>query len=190
MYVYFIRAGDRYVKIGKSNDPISRLRGLQTANPNELTLMGAIRCESEVESLRLERELQEYWAHRVPEKVGEWFSLQWTELKWLAGFLLRNNATTKPVPITPERIDQPPDRVPDSSKQLARVWTEAELAVYLQVSEGTVARERKRGKLKYTRIGTKIRFSEEQIQEYLKGQEGTADPRLKPKLAIVRKLLG
>lgn len=186
MYVYFIRAGDRYVKIGKSNDPIARLRGLQTANPNELTLMGAIRCESEPESLRLERELQDYWAHRVPEKVGEWFSLQWTELKWLAGFLVSNNATTKPVPITPERIDPPSDRVPDFSKQLARVWTEAELAAHLQVCEGTIVRERKRGKLKYTPIGKKIRFTEAQVLEYLNSQERAADPRQKPKLSVVK----
>lgn len=71
-----------------------------------------------------------------------------------------------------------------------KLWTEAELAAHLQVSEGTVVRERKRGRLKYTRIGTKIRFSEEQIQEYLKGQECASDPRQKPKLAVVKKLLG
>lgn len=68
-----------------------------------------------------------------------------------------------------------------------RLWTEAELAAYLQVGASTVARARKSGKLKYIRIGTKIRFSEEQIQEYLKAQEGVADPRQKPKLAIVRR---
>lgn len=67
-----------------------------------------------------------------------------------------------------------------------KLWTEAELAAHLQVSEATVVRERKRGKLKFTRIGTKIRFTEEQIQEYLKDQEGSADPRQKPKLALVK----
>jgi len=71
-----------------------------------------------------------------------------------------------------------------------RLWTEAELATHLQVSEGTVARERKRGKLKYTRIGTKIRYTDAQIADYIKGQEGKADPRQKPKLAVVNKLLG
>jgi excisionase family DNA binding protein len=73
---------------------------------------------------------------------------------------------------------------------MTRLWTEAELAAHLQVSERTVVRERESGRLKYTRIGTKIRFTEEHIQEYLKAQEGTADPRQKPALAVVRKLLG
>lgn len=67
-----------------------------------------------------------------------------------------------------------------------RLWTKSELAAYCQVSEATITRAHKSGKLKYTRIGTKIRFSEEQVQEYLKAQEGAADPRQKPVLALVK----
>ena len=68
-----------------------------------------------------------------------------------------------------------------------KLWTEAELATYCQVSQATIKRERQRGRLKYTRIGTKIRYTDAQIADYLKDQEGKADPRQKPKLAIVGK---
>lgn len=187
MYVYFIRSGQRYVKIGKSNDPITRMRGLQTANPNELSLMGAIRCDSEKTSLRLERELQDYWAHKVPEKMGEWFSLEWAAMQWLTGFLHRNGATTKPEPVASEMPAPSTERVAAHAKPLMKLWTEVELAAYLGVTPMTVGRERRRGRLQFTRIGKKIRFTDDHVRDYLASRECTAPDHTVPKLSIVKK---
>lgn len=67
-----------------------------------------------------------------------------------------------------------------------KLWTEAELAAAWQVSEATVVRERKRGKLKYTLIAKKIRYTDAQVHEYLNSQERAAEPKLKLKLSVVK----
>jgi hypothetical protein len=92
MYVYFIRSGSRYVKVGKSNNPLSRMRSLQTASPTKLELLGAVRCNNEGDSFRVERELQSFFAQQLPEKEGEWFSFEWSAMKWLNRYLVANNA--------------------------------------------------------------------------------------------------
>jgi excisionase family DNA binding protein len=50
---------------------------------------------------------------------------------------------------------------------LPRLWTEAELAGYLGVNPETVARERRRGKLRGRKIGAGIRFTDQDVLEYL-----------------------
>lgn len=71
---------------------------------------------------------------------------------------------------------------------LPKLYTEAEVAEYLGINEQTVARERKRGRLGYTLVAKKIRFTAEHIQEYLRSRECTSESaRKKPLLAVVKK---
>lgn len=64
-HVYFIRAADA-IKIGFSIDPPGRLASLQTSNPEDLHLMGAVRGTTADE-----RELHVMFCHL--RLRGEWF---------------------------------------------------------------------------------------------------------------------
>lgn len=73
MFVYFIRtrAKPPMVKIGKANDPQSRMAELQTGCPYNLELIGKIPCKSEAHAFEIEES-----AHHVFRKFrvrGEWF---------------------------------------------------------------------------------------------------------------------
>lgn len=73
--------------------------------------------------------------------------------------------------------------------ELPKLYTESEVATYLGVDEQTVARERRRGRLGYTRVAKKIRFTDEHIREYLRNRECTATPKKKrrqPELVHLR----
>lgn len=66
-WVYFVRRGTSGgVKIGYAENPHSRMRGMQTANEDELFLLGAIKGGREVE-----QELHRRFA--AGRKRGEWF---------------------------------------------------------------------------------------------------------------------
>ncbi len=70
-YVYFIQTEDGPIKIGVAWDVADRLRHLQTANPTELVVLNAVRCESKAAAKVLERTL-----HRQLQNFhirGEWF---------------------------------------------------------------------------------------------------------------------
>lgn len=54
--------------------------------------------------------------------------------------------------------------------QLPKLYTEREVADYLEVSIETVRRERRRGNISHTKIGKKIRYTQQHIQEYLHEQ--------------------
>lgn len=73
MYVYFLRTTGkpRRIKIGKANNPIERVKTLQTGCPYPITIEGAIKCDSESHALRIERSLHEFFADK--RKTGEWF---------------------------------------------------------------------------------------------------------------------
>ena len=57
---------------------------------------------------------------------------------------------------------------------LPKLYTVDDVASYLDVSVDTVRREVKRGKLGYTRIGGRMRFTEDQITGYVGNQR--SDP--------------
>lgn len=57
--------------------------------------------------------------------------------------------------------------------KMPKLWTETEVAAYFGVSRGTIKRERLRGRLKFTRIATNIRFTDGQIMEYINSRETT-----------------
>ena len=75
-YVYFIQAGPT-IKIGLTkNNPMKRLKELQTGNARELLPRHYVRTD---DMFRLERELHEYYAEYRRE--GEWFALPEGELE-------------------------------------------------------------------------------------------------------------
>lgn len=80
-YVYIIRAGRRKVyKIGKSNDPQARLNSLQTASPERLKLLYALKADNAStaeESLHFV--LQDF------QLGGEWFALSDKQIEVLLG---------------------------------------------------------------------------------------------------------
>ena len=75
-YVYFIGAFDwktgslEAIKIGKANNPPSRLKELQTATPHKLTLLGSLGCNTEKQAL----DFEEYFLDRYSDlKIhGDW----------------------------------------------------------------------------------------------------------------------
>lgn len=72
---YFIRAGDNGpVKIGISADPEKRLRGLQTAQPDKLKLLGVLSGDHES---KLHRQFNDLRLH------GEWFRPAATLLEFI-----------------------------------------------------------------------------------------------------------
>src|SRR5258708_24292752 len=70
MYVYFLRTEGK-LKIGKSRDPISRMKSLQTGCPTEIKLVGAIKCKSDAHALLVEKRFHEFFSTR--HRRGEGF---------------------------------------------------------------------------------------------------------------------
>ena len=66
-WTYFAQAGRGPIKIGETDDVEGRIRALQTANPEELSLLGRIPCE-----LHSEKSLHERFKHL--RLRGEWFT--------------------------------------------------------------------------------------------------------------------
>lgn len=75
MYVYFIQSGNGKkppVKIGVAQNIDKRLRSLQTANPEKLTLIASIECANRLEAFNIESYLHEKLVNRRIR--GEWFA--------------------------------------------------------------------------------------------------------------------
>ena len=77
-FVYLI-ADDRFVKIGKANNPQKRLKELQTGNPIELKICALIPCANESKAYDLEGALHR--AYRDYRLSGEWFDIK-NKLIW------------------------------------------------------------------------------------------------------------
>ena len=54
--------------------------------------------------------------------------------------------------------------------RLPRLYTEREGASELRVSVDTLQRERKRGRIAFTRIGRRIRYTEEHLRQYIENR--------------------
>lgn len=80
MFVYFIRAGE-YVKIGKAADPEDRMRGMQTACPFHMRLVGTIDCRSDGGAYVYERKLHHRF--RSLRVRGEWFRMDREILRYI-----------------------------------------------------------------------------------------------------------
>ena len=72
--IYFIKAANKYVKIGVSKDPHKRLKELQTGNPLPLKLILTMPG-----SFDTEKALHDYFKSARVE--GEWFRLSGKEIK-------------------------------------------------------------------------------------------------------------
>lgn len=69
MYIYFIQeSGDGCIKIGRSKDPISRLKAIQGHNPNSLKLLKVINGDIEEEKI-----LHGLFFRERIRSAGEWF---------------------------------------------------------------------------------------------------------------------
>jgi len=70
---------------------------------------------------------------------------------------------------------------------LPRLWTEAEAAEYLGVTELTLYRWRKRGLIACIMVGKSPRYTEQHITDYLAAQEVLAVPVGKPRSEPVQR---
>ena len=70
--VYFISDG-KYVKIGKGNSPLQRLKNIQTGNGNRLELLFYLPYECEADAFMIERTL--HYFYRNKRIGGEWFDI-------------------------------------------------------------------------------------------------------------------
>lgn len=78
--VYFIRDGMGNIKIGIAKDPFSRIKELQTANPNELEIYYIMQVPKMWDAQVIEKELHEYFSNY--RKKGEWF-IEEPVIDWL-----------------------------------------------------------------------------------------------------------
>lgn len=75
MYVYFAKAFDPdMVKIGRSKNPPARIADMQVGSPRRLLLYGTVKCESELDAMRIEK--QAHVALSIDCEHGEWH--HWT----------------------------------------------------------------------------------------------------------------
>lgn len=70
--VYFITDGN-YIKIGIAASIPSRVKQLQTGNPNKLSVMYLIDAKTQIEALRIEQKYHKFFEDK--KKLGEWFDI-------------------------------------------------------------------------------------------------------------------
>lgn len=80
-YVYFFMArdgaGPMYVKVGRSDNPITRLETVQTGCPLPIVKAGMVKCLTIEQSRKIERDLHTMLSGW--HSSGEWFRLNWEE---------------------------------------------------------------------------------------------------------------
>ena len=70
--VYFITDGN-YIKIGMAASIPTRVKQLQTGNPNRLSVLYLIDAKTQHEAGKIERKYHELFKHK--QKLGEWFDI-------------------------------------------------------------------------------------------------------------------
>jgi len=70
-YVYIVRQGEMFIKVGVSHNIVKRIALMQTGNPYKLKLMTSFPFESRAEAFEMERLLHKKLASC--NKRGEWF---------------------------------------------------------------------------------------------------------------------
>jgi hypothetical protein len=84
--VYFIRAATTgHIKIGVAERPEQRLRDLQTANPDRLTIINSIECVSRSMAMALEGYIHLHFDQYAA--MGEWFAITKTQVDDLIALL-------------------------------------------------------------------------------------------------------
>lgn len=70
-YVYFLTDDHGHIKIGKTNDMLTRMKELQTGNPYKLRILLTVGMRNEQEAFELEQTLHKEF--RKARMEGEWF---------------------------------------------------------------------------------------------------------------------
>lgn len=85
-YVYFIQEeNSHFYKVGRSNDPIERVKQLQTGNCRKLNLYCTVLCRDLPSACRLETNLHKYLAG---QKINnEWYKLDKKHIKEIIKFI-------------------------------------------------------------------------------------------------------
>ena len=84
-FVYAIHAvGSNYVKLGRSKEPLGRVRELQVGNPQRLNLLKMWWCEG-VFCHEMERYLHNYFKEQ--NTSGEWFDMETSDADKIAEIL-------------------------------------------------------------------------------------------------------
>lgn len=113
MYVYIIHHRETsMIKIGLSDDPMSRLKEIQTGNGNALTLRYVLACPSRESASSIERLLHKrYGRYRA---TGEWFKVPCetviSDIEWCLSMV--DHLVGEPID------DNPVARIDDSDGQV------------------------------------------------------------------------
>ena len=93
------------VKIGYSHHPPSRLKELQTGNPDKLTLWGSISFKEKIPAELTEKILHKYLKDNNFNAIGEWFKINvYTALRLLECFPISRGNLKKPIELNKEGI--------------------------------------------------------------------------------------
>lgn len=128
--IYFIGCNDRYVKIGVSHSPDSRLDGFQTGNPYDLTMLKTVDVSHKAEAY-----LHDKFSHL--HHRGEWFNLTSelrdyiateaeTDLHQFEKQHPKWSKTEHPIFFTPKRADGTLDFKEGFSIDTGRIYSDAE----------------------------------------------------------------
>jgi hypothetical protein len=108
MYVYFIQGFKErafsQIKIGHSANPVERLARLQTGCPAKLTLLGTVRCKSDLHAAQVEKLIHRmFWKQR---RRGEWFRLSEAQKRTLSSVIRKvAQAEIASLPLEAQGID-------------------------------------------------------------------------------------
>jgi len=94
-YIYFFRGSHEpfyKIKIGRTNNPLSRLRSHRTANPHGIEVLLVFQTRSDVKA---EQFLHKYFATSRISPRNEWF--YWSFDMWLVMTALRDDKLTRRV---------------------------------------------------------------------------------------------
>ncbi len=134
-YVYFIKSGNNSIyKIGKSYNPISRTRNLQTGNHSRLMLYKCLLCPSDAMSLQVETMLHEFYATTCIG--GEWFQISRKEIDMICEkyqYIMQNEIPIESFPILLAVADWNLDVQPMNSKKLKQVTLNSD-PLYISVT--------------------------------------------------------
>lgn len=124
--LYIIYDGERYYKIGITNNPLSRLKDFATSNPTDLRIVLTAYCLSEGIANAIEKKLHSFLGSSRKVK-GEWFKLSSLDLQVLAIYFVNAALIDNLDMITIPKIgseDFPGDKKTRLDMDFAKVRTE------------------------------------------------------------------
>ena len=106
-HIYVISAYTKGpVKIGFSHHPPSRLKEIQTGNPDKLSLCGSLSLTQKIEVVLIEKIIHSYLKDNNVHVHGEWFNINVkTALSILRHFPLFKENLFKEIEIKKEKIE-------------------------------------------------------------------------------------